>query len=58
MVFIGTAGRISKIVEHAVPQSLATIDSGGPISAVLEIKAGEASRRGLAVGDAVVWRKL
>jgi uncharacterized membrane protein (UPF0127 family) len=55
MVFVDADGRIGKIVEHAVPQSLDTIDSGGPVAAVLEIKDGEASRRGLTIGDKVSW---
>lgn len=56
MVFIGTDGRVSKIVERAVPQSLTTIDSGGPISAVLEIRGGEAARLGVHTGDRVKWK--
>jgi uncharacterized membrane protein (UPF0127 family) len=57
MVFVGTDGHIARIVEHAVPLSLATIDSGSPIEAVLEIKGGETGRLGLHVGDEVTWNK-
>ncbi|HEY6484736.1 MAG TPA: DUF192 domain-containing protein [Steroidobacteraceae bacterium] len=56
MLFIGPDGRVSKIVAHAVPESLTTIDSGGPISAVLEISGGAAARLGLKVGDRVTWK--
>lgn len=55
MVFIGKDGRIAKIAEHTVPHSLATISSGGPVAAILEIKGGEAARRALQPGDAVNW---
>ncbi|MBV9912625.1 MAG: DUF192 domain-containing protein [Sinobacteraceae bacterium] len=57
MVFVGPDGHISRIVEHAVPHSLETIDSGGPVAAVLEIKGGEAQRLGLQVGDSVIWQR-
>jgi len=55
LLFIDSTGRLSKIAARAVPQSLDTIDSGGPISAVLEIKGGEAEKLGLHVGDHVKW---
>ncbi len=55
MVFVGADGRISRIVEHAVPHSLETIDSEGPVAAVLEIKGGEAKRLNLQLGDRVQW---
>jgi len=56
MIFIDGNGRISHIVEQAVPLSLATIDSGGPVAAVLEIKGGEVARLGFKVGDRVTWK--
>jgi uncharacterized membrane protein (UPF0127 family) len=55
MVFIGKDGRIAKIAERTAPHSLATISSGGPVSAILEIKGGEAARRALHAGDLVNW---
>jgi len=57
MVFIDGNGRISHIVEQAEPLSLTTIDSGGPVAAVLEIRGGEVARRGLKVGDRVTWKR-
>jgi uncharacterized membrane protein (UPF0127 family) len=55
MLFIGPDHRIVKIAARAPPLSLATIDSGAPVIAVLEIKGGEAARRGIHVGDKVSW---
>jgi uncharacterized membrane protein (UPF0127 family) len=53
MLFIGADHRISGIAERTVPHSLATIDSGGPVRAVLELNAGTAARLGIKVGDLV-----
>jgi uncharacterized membrane protein (UPF0127 family) len=55
MLFIGADHHISKIAAKAPPLSLATISSDGPVIAVLEIKGGEAERRGIHVGDPVSW---
>ena len=54
MVFIGADGRIAKIVQRTVPQSLATITSDGPVLAVLELNGGTAARLKLAPGDRVL----
>lgn len=55
MVFIGEKGAIDQIIEHAHPLSLQTLTSEKPVSAVLEIKGGEAARLQLKVGDRVNW---
>jgi uncharacterized membrane protein (UPF0127 family) len=55
MLFIGADHHIAKIAARAPPLSLATISSDGPVIAVLEIKGGEAQRRGIRIGDAVSW---
>jgi uncharacterized protein len=55
MLFIGENGAIDQIVEHAKPLSLDTIISQKTLSAVLEIKGGEASRLEIKVGDHVNW---
>jgi uncharacterized membrane protein (UPF0127 family) len=55
MLFIGEKGTIDQIVEHARPLSTDFIISQKTVTAVLEIKGGEASRLGLKVGDRVVW---
>ena len=54
MIFITQDGRIHRIHERAVPQSLATIDSRGPVRATLEVQGGTAERLNLRVGDRVL----
>jgi uncharacterized protein len=56
MLFVGTDGRVVKIIERARPLSLETLSSGRVVSAVVELKGGEAARLGLAVGDRVSWQ--
>jgi len=56
MLFVGTDGRVVKIIERARPLSLATLSSGQVVGAVVELKGGEAAKLGLAVGDRVSWR--
>jgi len=55
MLFIDAEHRIVKIVARAPPLSLVTIPSDAPVIAVLEIKGGEAARRGIRVHDRVAW---
>lgn len=54
MIFIAADGRIVRIAERAVPQSLETISSGVPVIAVLELNGGTVSRLKIAVGDRIV----
>jgi uncharacterized membrane protein (UPF0127 family) len=56
MVFINADGSIRSIAEHTVPQSLAVIDSHGPVRATLEVAAGTAERVDIRVGDRVLQR--
>ena len=56
MIFINTDGSIRSIAENAVPQSLAVIDSRGPVRATLEVAAGTAARLNIRVGDKVEQR--
>ncbi|HYZ32141.1 MAG TPA: DUF192 domain-containing protein [Crenalkalicoccus sp.] len=56
MVFITADGRIHRIAERTVPQSLATIESRGPVRATLELAAGTAERLDIRVGDRVEQR--
>lgn len=56
MLFINADGTIRSITEHTVPQSLAIIDSHGPVRATLELAAGTAERLGILVGDTVRQR--
>lgn len=56
MLFINPDGTIRSIAEHTVPQSLAVIDSRGPVRATLELAAGTAERLDIRVGDKVLQR--
>ena len=56
MVFINADGSIRSIAEHTVPQSLAVIDSHGPVRATLELAAGTTARLDIRVGDKVLQR--
>lgn len=53
IVFIGQDRKIESIVENAVPYSLATISSHGPVIATLELPGGETQRDKIYVGDSV-----
>ncbi len=55
MLFVDAAGRISKITRRAQPLRLNTISSDAPVSAVVELRDGEAARLTLSVGDLVSW---
>jgi uncharacterized protein len=54
MLFIDKTGRIVRIVERAVPESLTPISSGEPVRAVLEVNSGTASRLEIQPGDVVI----
>ena len=56
MVFINADGTIRSIAETTVPQSLAVIDSRGPVRATLELAAGTTARLDIRVGDRVLQR--
>jgi uncharacterized membrane protein (UPF0127 family) len=56
MLFIRADGTIARIAENTVPHSEATIQSGPPVKAVLEVVAGTAKRLGIAPGDRVAHR--
>jgi hypothetical protein len=58
IIFIGADGRVLNVAERAEPLSDRLVSSRGPAAAVLELKAGEAKRIGLAPGDLVRWEKL
>jgi len=51
MLFIDETGKIVRIEQRTVPHSERTIVSGGPVSAVLELNAGTASRLVIKPGD-------
>jgi|CeladaMinimDraft_18_1061708.scaffolds.fasta_scaffold00013_196 uncharacterized membrane protein (UPF0127 family) len=54
MVFIRADGTVHRIEERTEPFSERTIPSQGPVTAVLELAAGEAARLGLKPGDRVI----
>ena len=56
MVFINEDGTIRRIAENTVPQSLAMIESHGPVRATLELAAGTARRLKLRAGDKIEQR--
>lgn len=56
MVFIAADGRIHRIAERTVPQSLATVASNGPVRATLELAAGVTERLDIRAGDRVLHR--
>jgi uncharacterized protein len=57
MLFIDAHGRITKIIQRAAPLSLQTLSSDTAISAVLELRGGQAAKLGLHTGDSVSWKK-
>lgn len=56
MIFINADGTIRSIAENTVPESLAVIDSHGPVRATLEVAAGTTARLNIRVGDKVLQR--
>src|ERR1700674_962425 len=57
MLFIRADGYVAKIIARAHPMSEVLLSSDTPVSAVLELKGGEASKLGLRTGDTVSWKK-
>ena len=55
ILFIRPDGTIARIAENTVPFSQDRIQSGEPVSAVLEINGGRAAELGIAEGDRVSW---
>ena len=58
MIFINQDGTVRRVVENTVPESLAVIDSHGPVRATLELAAGTAKRLDIHAGDKVEQRIL
>ena len=55
MIFIREDGTIARVAANTVPRSEATVQSGEPVAAVLEIKGGRAAELGITEGDRVNW---
>lgn len=56
MVFVAADGRVTLVAERAVPGSTATISSGQPARAVIELNGGTAARLKIKPGDRVLFR--
>jgi uncharacterized membrane protein (UPF0127 family) len=54
IIFIRADGSIARIARNAEPLSDAVIDSGEPVTAVLELRGGLTGERGIDAGDRVV----
>ena len=57
ILFIRPDGTVATLVENTVPFSQAKVESGEPVSAVLEIVGGRAAELGIAEGDTVIFPK-
>jgi uncharacterized protein len=55
MLFIRADRTIARIAANTVPHSLAVVESGEPVIAVLELAGGQAAALGIAAGDRVNW---
>lgn len=58
MIFIGENGIITHIAEDTVPFSEATISSGGPVIATLEVAGGTTAADDIDVGDKVIAKQF
>ena len=58
MVFVAPGGKVLRIAENAVPESLDIIGSDQPVEGVIELAGGAAGRLGLAAGDQVTAPEL
>ena len=58
MVFIDASGKVHRVEMNTEPFSTEIITSGGAVTAVLELNAGETERIGLKPGDSVVFPGL
>ena len=55
MIFIRSDGTIARIAAETVPYSLAPVDSGEQVAAVLELAGGKAAALGISEDDVVTW---
>ena len=55
MIFIRGDGSIARIARRTTPRSEATVSSGEPVAAVLEIAGGRSDSLGIREGDRVRW---
>lgn len=55
MLFVGPQGDIINIHHNATPESLSSVPSGGPVTAVIELNGGLARELEIAPGDKVLY---
>jgi uncharacterized membrane protein (UPF0127 family) len=53
MLFLDAAGRVLHVAEHTVPYSTGAYGTNGPVSAILEVRAGTAARLAIELGDRI-----
>lgn len=56
IIFVRIDGTIARIAARTTPYSLAPVDSGEPVAAVLEIAGGRAAALGVTEGARVTWK--
>lgn len=54
MLFVRADGRVERVVANTKPMSLKTIESGGPVLAVIELNAGTAGKLNIRAGAQVI----
>jgi uncharacterized protein len=54
MLFVARDGRVARVVANTTPMSLATIESGEDVNAVIELNAGTAARLNITAGAQVI----
>ncbi|GAA0484610.1 hypothetical protein GCM10009096_29040 [Parasphingorhabdus litoris] len=57
IIFIRSDGTIESIAANTTPYSLEPVQSGEPVTAVLEIAGGRADELGISAGDKVDWQQ-
>ena len=55
IIFIRQNGTIESIAENTVPYSTVSVEAGGPVIAVLELRGGLSAELGIEAGDVVRW---
>lgn len=55
IIFVRANGTIESIADNTIPYSMIPVESGEPVSAVLELRGGLAAELGIAAGDTVKW---
>lgn len=53
LIFIDKTGHVSRVHKDAIPHDETPIRSGGPVTGVLEVNAGDTDRNGISSGDVV-----